>query len=157
MQELSDSGGIDQANVWAEHATELVRFAALLVGPTDAQDVVAVAFMKLWKRRPAEIDNARAYLFRIVTTTAWDQLRSQRRRQARDLHAVQASSTTDASIDVDVRRAIVKLPVRQRAVVYFAYWEDLDPAQIASLLGVATKTVRRQLKSAQASLRKDLE
>jgi RNA polymerase sigma factor (sigma-70 family) len=92
-----------------------------------------------------------------VHTAALDEVRSQQRRQARDIHALTPATMTEDSADIDVRRAIVRLPPRQRSIVYFFYWEDLDAVQIGELLGIATKTVRRQLAKAQFRLRKELQ
>jgi len=116
-----------------------------------------MAFSKLSRLDATEIRNPRAYLFRVVHTVALDQVRSQQRRQARDIHALTPATGTDDGGDIDVRRAIVRLPLQQRSIVYFAYWEDLEAAQIGELLGIATKTVRRQLAKAQFRLRKDLQ
>ncbi len=45
----------------------------------------------------------------------------------------------------DLRRAILTLTPSQRAVVYFAFWEDLDSSAIAEILRVNPSTVRREL------------
>ena len=127
----------------------------MLVGPSDATDVVSIAFLKVADRL-GDIDNVRAYLFRAVTSTAFDQHRSTRRRQSRDLHAVLPATAPTGSDDVDVRRAVAGLSVQQRAVVYFTYWHDHSPDQIASLLDIAPATVRRHLARARLHLRKAL-
>jgi RNA polymerase sigma-70 factor (ECF subfamily) len=141
--------------LWRAHADELVRYATLLVGPTAANDVVSSAFLKVVDRL-AGVDNARPYLFRVVSSTAFDQHRSTRRRQARDLHALLPVAATDVSGDVDVRRAVAALSVQQRAVVYFTYWHDHNPDQISGLLDIAPATVRRHLARARVHLRKAL-
>jgi RNA polymerase sigma factor (sigma-70 family) len=52
--------------------------------------------------------------------------------------------------------AIGRLSVRQRAVVYLTYWDDLDPAATAELLGISEGSVRRHLARARANLRRTL-
>jgi DNA-directed RNA polymerase specialized sigma24 family protein len=75
--------------LWRAHATELVRYASLLVGPVDAQDVVSTAFVNVLGGKGRQPDNIRAYLFRAVTNAAIDGQRSSSRRLARDdRHAV---------------------------------------------------------------------
>lgn len=148
-------GACSVATLWNTHAVELVRYATLLVGPTDAPDVVSAAFEKVTAgARPTS--NARAYLFRAVTNCALDQQRSKRRRRARDLHAVLPTLGRQPDSDVDVRRAVAALSVRQRAAVYFTYWEDLDESHIAEVLGISSGSVRRHLARARAHLRKVL-
>jgi RNA polymerase sigma-70 factor (ECF subfamily) len=141
--------------VWRDHAQELVRYATLLVGPSDASDVVSAAFLRA-PGRLAGVDNVRGYLFRAVTTTAIDQTRSTRRRQTRELRAALPEATIDARSDPDVRRAVASLSVQQRAVVYFTFWHDLPADEIGALLGIAPATVRRHLARARLHLRKAL-
>jgi len=142
-------------DVWRAHATELVRYATLLVGPSDAADVVSIAFSNA-AGRLEHVENVRGYLLRAVTTTVFDQRRSARRRQIRDLHAVLPAVSPAAGADGDVRRAVAALSVQQRAVVYFTYWQDLTSDQTAELLGLAPATVRRHLARARLHLRKAL-
>ncbi len=118
---------------WIRHGAELTRFATLLVGPHDAPDVVAAAFQRTMTA--GAIDNVRAYLFRAVANAAHDQRRSDRRRQARDLHAVLPAALRAHESQADVRRAIAALSVQQCTVVYFTYWEDLDAAHIGRSSG----------------------
>lgn len=141
--------------LWRAHADELVRYATLLVGPADATDVVSIAFLKVVDHLAA-VSNVRAYLFRTVSSTAFDQHRSTRRRQSRDLHAVLPAVGLAGSSDIDVRRAVAALSVQQRAVVYFTYWHDHSPDQISALLDIAPATVRRHLARARLHLRKAL-
>ena len=58
--------------------------------------------------------------------------------------------------DLDVRRAVASLSMRQRAVVYFTYWDDLDSVEIGELLGISPASVRRHLVRARTHLRKAL-
>jgi RNA polymerase sigma factor (sigma-70 family) len=147
----------DHARWWQDHGPAVVRYATLLVGPNDASDVTAIAFGKLTQAHRAAIDDVRSYWMRAVFTVAQDQHRSRRRRQVRDLHAVLPAETVMPETELDIRRAVASLSVQQRAVVYFTYWEDLDSAQIGTLLGIDAATVRRHLTRARSRLRKVLE
>lgn len=142
---------------WHDHAPAVVRYATLLVGPTEAADIVAIAFGKLTQPHRVAISDVRSYWLRAVFTVAQDQHRSRRRRQIRDLHAVLPATATTTETQIDIRRAVASLSVQQRSVVYFTYWEDLDSAQIALLLGIDAATVRRHLSRARLRLRKVLE
>ena len=128
--------------LWRTHATELLRYATLLVGPLDAQDVVSAVFVKVVNGNVRQADNVRAYLFRAVANVAIDGQRSSARRRARDRHAVLPDAVAEHESQLDVRRAIEQLPVRQRAVVYFTYWEDMDATAIAQTLRITLSTVR---------------
>lgn len=155
MTDFDPPRSVDDESLWTAHAADLVRYATLLVGPNEAADVVSMAFIKVTSRTAA-VANARAYLFRTVTNCAHDQRRGRQRRQARDLHAVLPTLGRQTESDLDVRSAVAALSVRQRAVVYFAYWEDLDEPGIAEVLGISAGSVRRHLARARVHLRKAL-
>ena len=55
-------------------------------------------------------------------------------------------------VDRDVIAALLRLTVRQRAVVFLTYWADLPPAEIAALLDSSLRTVERELSAAKARL-----
>ena len=49
----------------------------------------------------------------------------------------------------EVIAALRRLDVRQRAIVFFTYWQDRTPAEIADELGVTVRTVQRELADAR--------
>jgi len=136
----------------------LLRFATVLVGPTDAHDIVVEAFLKSSESMAsAGVTNQRTYLFRAVVNHAHDLRRSRERRWRRDLSAVGLTLTAGPDTFLDVRRAVSSLSLAQRTVIYFVYWEDLSERDIAALLQVAPGTVRRHLVRARIHLRKALQ
>lgn len=144
--------------LWRQHAAELMRFATVLVGPSDAHDVVVDAFLRGVQAVGAgAVDNERAYLFRAVANRALDLRRSRDRQWRRDLASVGPAAEAEPDSFVDVRRAVASLSVRQRAVVYFVYWDDRTEQETAELLGVSPGTVRRHLVRARTHLRKGLQ
>lgn len=153
---MDDAESAVAEHLWRDHGPELLRFATMLVGPSDAADVVAAAFERV-TRVARQLDNPRAYLWRAVNNVAIDQGRRARRRQQRELRVAAANIQRPVESRPDVRQAIARLSVQQRAVVYFTYWHDLDSPAVAELLGIAPATVRRHLVRARDALRKDLE
>jgi len=148
----------DADELWRAHGSDLLRFATLLVGPHDADDVAVDAFLGAVRNAAApSIQNSRAYLLAAVSNHAASFRRSRERRWRRDLAAVRPSSTSPTDEFGDVRRAVAKLTVAQRSVVYFAFWEDMSERAIADLLGIAPGTVHRNLSRAKLILRKALQ
>lgn len=143
--------------LWRAHAPELMRFATVLVGPSDAHDITVDAFLR---SAPAVLsgraDNPRAYLMRAVANRAHDLRRGRERQWVRDLAAVQPVSSAPHEPHLDVRRAVARLSLAQRAVIYFVYWEDLRERDVAEVLGISPGSVRRHLVRARAHLRKAL-
>jgi RNA polymerase sigma factor (sigma-70 family) len=149
----------DDADVYEKYADELVRFAAVLVGPSGAEDlvlntVVAVFTSPGWP----DVRNKRAYLYRALVNHASKERRSTQRRFAREIRfASEAEPDSDpSSLDVDVRLALRQLSVRQRAIVYLRFWQDLTAADIGRALNVPTRTVERDLAKALARLQEYL-
>jgi RNA polymerase sigma factor (sigma-70 family) len=152
--------GVDprsDAAVYAEHAPALVRFATGLVGPADAADVVSDAVLALmvspiWR----EARDRRALLYRAVLFASRSRQRGDARRRDRERRASSPGAVAPPDAQPEVWAAVAALSAQQRAVVFLAYWEDLDPARIATLLGVSEGSVRKQLARARARLREVL-
>ena len=67
------------------------------------------------------------------------------------------TEVTDAAAAVDLheslRRALLTLPVKQRAVLVLRYYEQLDEAEIAAALGCSPGTVKSRASRALTALR----
>jgi RNA polymerase sigma factor (sigma-70 family) len=149
---------LDDAAVYQRHASELISFAAGLVGRGEAADVVSSAMVRVlgapgW----ASVGNRRAYLFRAVFNEAVSWGRRSRRRVDVERTAASRDRLEFPTLRPDVRLAVERLSVRQRAVVLLTYWADLDPVTVADHLGLSEGTVRRHLARARARLRKVLD
>jgi RNA polymerase sigma factor (sigma-70 family) len=144
-------------DAWRMHAPAAIRFATALVGPNDAHDVTATAFLRVTRQDWTEIGQLDRYLLRAVRNEAQNLYRDRRRRWQRDLIAVRPESSIDATPEVDLLRAVAALSVQQRSVVFLAYWHDMTEAEIADALEVARSTVHRTLVRARIALRKALK
>lgn len=152
---------LDDDDLYRRLAPELIRFATALVGRVDAPDVLSGAVVKAlaspaW---PAVADR-RAYLYRSVFNEAHTWLRRAGRRPALEARAVWAAAPDRWELPTlrpDVRTAVARLSVRQRAVIVLTYWADLDPGAIAERLGISEGSVRRHLARARARLREVLD
>jgi len=129
----------------------------VLVGPADAADVVPATLVRLLgSARWGVARDRRAYLFRAVLNEARMHHRSTARRRVRELRAAPNEACRDDEPLVDVLARVARLSMRQRAVVMLTYWDDLDSAAIAGLLGIGEGSVRRHLARAHARLREEL-
>ena len=143
------------AELYQALAPELVRYATMLVGPTDAHDVVANAVVAaMGSPRWADVTNRRAYLYRATTTKAQDHIRAAtgRRRREEDAARLLITSWTGEA-PPEVVEAVASLSPRQRAVIHLTYWDDLTPSTVAEILGISDGSVRRHLARARAHLR----
>jgi RNA polymerase sigma-70 factor (ECF subfamily) len=146
------------AEVYEKHAEELTRFATALVGPTDAPDIVSTAMVNaLSSRSWPTVENRRAYLYRCVLNAVRSGHRSTVRRERREVRVVERGVLEPPDLRPEVLEAVRSLSERQRAVVYLTYWDDLDPAAIASLLDISEGSVKRHLARARDHLRRKLD
>lgn len=87
---------------------------------------------------------------------ALNQYRRRRRQWERALVAVPPASSVDPEPSPDLLRAVAALSVRQRSVLFLAYWQDMTEADIADTLGLTRSTVHRTLVRSRLALRKVL-
>ena len=146
------------AEVFEKYAEELTRFAAGIVAPSDAQDVVSGAFLRCMTSRGwRDVQDRRAYLYRSVLNEARSHHRSVARRLQRESRAAEREGVGRGTPQPEVLQAVQRLSLRQRAVVFLTYWEDLGPASVAELLGISEGAVRRHLARARARLKEVLD
>jgi RNA polymerase sigma factor (sigma-70 family) len=145
------------ARAYEEHADRLIRLARLLVGPSDASDVVASAVLRtLAAGRSRVIREPDRYLSSAVYN---ESRRLLGRRSRSRLAMVRLASRPVSDLDEEGDHGLevlAGLSTRQRAVIFLTYWSDLTPAQVADHLGISEGAVRRHLARARDHLRKGL-
>ncbi len=145
---------VEEEAIYTKVKDDLVRYAAVLVGPDKAEDVVSTVMVRvLSKRQLSSLDEPRAYLFRSVLNESRGVLRG-RRSNPLPTHP---ASTVIAEPDWAVVQAVARLPARQRAAVYLRYWEGLPVDEVADLMGARPGTIKRYLHLAHRSLKGTLE
>ncbi len=137
----------EDEQIYRKHKDDLIGYAAALVGPDRAEDVLSTVVVRVLARRPlSELREPRPYLFRAVLNEARGMLR---RQQVVGLS--EAATTEDP--DVEVLDAVMRLPVQQRAAVYLVYWVGLPVAETAKLMRLRPGTVKRYLHLARKALK----
>ena len=139
------------AVVYAQHRDPMVRLAFLLTSDAHrAEEVVAEAFVKVWKQwRGGGVRDVRAYLRRAVVNEANSSLRrrylerSHTRRVDGDDRGVLHHDQRAAERD-ELWQAIARLPERQRQVIVLRFYEDLSVADTATAMGISEGTVKSQ-------------
>ncbi len=147
------------ASTYEAHASRLMALAAALVGPSNAEDVVADAVLRAMNSHGwSQVQNHGAYLTRAVVNEAKASYRSAMRREARERRfAASRTVAHDPDPVPELLAALAALPMQQRAVTFLTYWSDLTPAGVADELGIAEGTVRKHLARARANLRTELQ
>jgi RNA polymerase sigma-70 factor (sigma-E family) len=121
-----------------------------------AEDLVAEAFTRAWVswqkvgRHPAPS----AWIVRTALNTRVSWWRRRRREVALDGdHDVADTTAGDADLDPALLTALRRLPQRQREVIVFRVFLDLDTQATAKVLGIAPGTVTAHLSRAVTALR----
>ncbi len=147
------------SDVWEKWGTDLLSYATVLVGPDEAEDVVAESLVRLMAVESHLVDGGLltlGYVRRVVLNEVRMRYRSRTRRERRELALSAPLDHHELLSDPAVVTAVGRLSVMQRAVVYLTYWHDLTAESAAQELGVSTGTVKRHLARARQTLRKAL-
>jgi RNA polymerase sigma-70 factor (ECF subfamily) len=166
------------AELSERHRRELQVHSYRMLGNLEqAEDAVQEALLRAWKGR-ASFDGgpgARAWLYRIVTTTCLDILRAARREAGSGELVVDSIADVpwlqpcpDALLDAAgepegeaIRRETVELaylaviqllPARQRAVLLLRDVQGYSAAETASILDVSVASVTSALQRARATI-----
>ena len=110
-----------------------------------ADDLLQETFVRLLTRAlPAmDADGTRRYLFRIATNLLRDRWRSG--DATPHAEPVEPSASTDLDTPLDVRAALAHLKPRERELLWLAYVEGMDHAEIAAATGLPRLSVRMLL------------
>jgi RNA polymerase sigma-70 factor, ECF subfamily len=167
--EIVDSAVHDEARQHAEeaalaalvdrYAATLYRVAfSVLRNPTDAEDAVQEAFLRVLRHRDTldEIRDHRVWLIRIVWNVVLDRKRRAKTRPETDDVSELIRVLPAAGLSAEQRAAaaqhhahvlacVEKLPPREREVMMLSAFEELSSVEIASVLGVTESSVRSRL------------
>lgn len=176
MIEPSDCTLLDGVHGGDEYAFELLfqRYYSSVFGvvlrivgdPGEAEELTHDAFVKLYQRPIAvsEEANVRAWLYRVATNSAFNSLRSRRRRlgwlkrfagraDSRDHDdSDPAQLVADRDESRRVRDCLARLPERQRTALVLRF-SGQSYAEVADALGVSVGSIGTILARAEKSFR----
>ncbi|MCU0262536.1 MAG: sigma-70 family RNA polymerase sigma factor [Candidatus Nanopelagicales bacterium] len=156
-------------DLFGRHSRAVLAYARRrLDSAEDAEDVVVEVFATAWRRREAVPDEALPWLYATAGNVIAHVIRSDSRRTrlGMKLAAVRSLRTADedpaqqvvdatAAHDV-VAAALDDLSESDAELLRLWAWEQLDPAEIAEVLGCAPGTARTRMHRARARLREAL-
>jgi RNA polymerase sigma-70 factor (ECF subfamily) len=157
------AAGFDFAGLVRQHQAMVFSIAwHLLRDRAVAEELAQDVFLSLY-RHLAELESPDHVLFwlrRVTSNRALDEARRRQRRPMVSLEnapePVAGTSMGDPLLGAALRKLVAALPEKARAIVVLRYQEDLDPAEIARVLGIPAGTVKSQLQRALALLREKL-
>jgi len=161
-------GTAEVAALFHAHYPGMVRVGYLLTGDRAlAEELAQEAFVRTWRRwdQVRSHEAAPAYVRAAVVNLARMSLRRRvleiRHRAALALDVADGAAAGDdhrgASTRIDVRRALLRLPLRKRTCLVLRFYADLSEEETAKALGVAVGTVKSQTHRALKLLERYLE
>ena len=151
-----------------EHQPLHRRFLRHGRSAASAADLVQETFIRLLRSQTAEINDLRAYLYRVADSAESDLRRVElRARRVIEPDAAPDETIADPCPQVEttlisreenaaISRAIMDLPPRAREVLLLHKYENLSYAEIAERLGIARNTVMVHMVRALSALRQRL-
>lgn len=157
------------------YAAAMLRVAAALIGPGEAEDAVQEASMRAWQSWSTlrNVDAVRPWLLQITVNVCRQWRRGLKGQQqahmqplpedtdAEHLHLLAMleadPGTSNHAGALDLRAAINTLSVDLRLVVVLRYYAGLDAAEIGDVLSIPSGTVRSRLHRALPLLRERLQ
>ena len=157
------ASGADFASLVRQHQTMVFSIAwHMLRDRAVAEELAQDVFLSLHQHL-AELESpehVQFWLRRVTSNRALDVARRRQRRPMVSLEnapePVALPPTGDPMLGTALKKLVAALPEKSRAIVVLRYQEDLDPAEIARVLGIPVGTVKSQLQRALALLREKL-
>lgn len=156
---LHDPSSLLQHVGWVrELAQRLVR------DPHAADDLTQETMLAAIENRGAEARSPRAWLGRVLRNVLWEQVRQNRRREARERATAKVDSAVSSAElveKVDTHRtlvdAVLRLPEHYRTMLLRRYFEGETPTQIAAALDMPISTVKTRLQRGLERMRGELD
>jgi RNA polymerase sigma-70 factor (ECF subfamily) len=134
--------------LYERYAGAVHRYALRRSDRETADEITAQVFMVAWRRRSALPEDALPWLYGVA----------RRARLGERLRGAAIDETPGpALLDEELSGALRRLSQGDREALLLRYWEELEPAQIAQVMGCSRATMAVRLHRARLRLRRELE
>lgn len=154
-------------NDWLEEygGRMLLLAKQYVINFSDAEEIVQEAFIRFWRNKYFEKENAIAYLYRCVRSAAIDWVRSSTRRKAREKKVGEEQGyETMFECEIEnserakhIARAMSELPENQREVVVMKIWGGLTFEKISEVLETPKNTVASRYRYALQAMKSQID
>ena len=148
------------AEIVREHQAMVFSIALrFLRDRSIAEELSQDVFLKLYRELPRlqSPDHVKFWLRKVTSHRALDYIRAANRRPELALDEVPEPTVigrgNDPLLERSLRKLVSSLPDQARAVIVLRYQEDMEPQEIAEVLGVPAATVKSRLRRSLALLR----
>lgn len=148
-----------------EHADAIYRHCYFrLLSKDRAEELVQETYLKTWQYLEAgnEVDNLRPFLYRVATNLIIDHVR---RKKETSLDAILEANPLAEPAGLDerdierkatlsqVKASLAQLSQEERDLVTMRYIDDMDPKEIAEIVGITPNHVSVKLNRAVSKLK----
>lgn len=144
--------------LFREGYPDVTRYVVRRVDPDEVQEIVSEVFLTAWRRFDSVPTNPLPWLLVIARNLVGNEYR-RRARVDRLVNKLAVSSRApehdpmDDLVDrVGIRAALASLRPLDQEVLRLAEWDDLSPADAATVLGCSVPTYRVRLHRARRRL-----
>lgn len=166
-----DSDKVAFAELFKRYHSKLVSFATcFLPDYNEAQDMVSEVFVRLLQKNQElkNIENFEGYLYYSVKNQCLNQLKKNKRKNKlfcpldyQDFTTGEYTQPLQQMITLELREKIAvcvnKLPQKRKLVYKMVKDDELKIREVASLLDISEKTVKKHLELAVRDLRIEIE
>jgi len=158
--DLKDDGLLSLEELIKEHQSMVYSLAFHFLHDTgEAEELAQEVFLKL-SRYASQFQSSRHLVFwlrKVTSNLCIDWIRRRKSGHQVDLEDLAKIELSDREDDFlqsrRLQRLFAALPERQRLMITLRFQEDLEPKEIAEILGMPVNTVKSQLQRAIALLR----
>jgi RNA polymerase sigma-70 factor (ECF subfamily) len=137
-----------------------LRLAFSMLGDrAEAEDATQEAIAKAWRRLPQlrEPGQIRPWFLAIVANQCRNVRRGRWFRTIRIPELLQPARPAEPNVEkIDVERALARLPVADRQVLFMHFFLDLPVDEVAGVLGISPAAAKGRIYRACHRLRPDL-
>jgi len=149
------------ARLAEEYAGRLYAVAYRMLGHrADAEDAVQRTLLQCYTGASSYQPQwaVSTWLYRILTNVCVDELRRRATRTAYGASdaAVDSARSREPRRDLDLHRALARVPREARVLLALRYAEGLSYEELAQIRGISVNTVKSQLARGKALLREEL-
>lgn len=148
-------------NYTIENKEKLYRIAfSYTKNKEDALDIVQESVLKALKSANSlkNADYIKTWYYKILTRTAIDYIRKNRRYVALDAdYNSETNGKCDDYENIDLKRALDLLTYDQRVVITLRFFEDMKIKDISEIVGENINTIKSRLYKALEILRINIE
>lgn len=151
--------------IYDNNVESIYRFIFLKVSKREiAQDITSETFRKGWQafKQNPDMDNPRAYLYRIARNAVIDHYRTKKQHMSPDDMQLEDEGKDLEEIADDkyrvrkIKEAMKNLKDDYQDIIIYRYLEEMDMSEIAELMDKSEGAVRVTIHRATKALKKEL-